>query len=869
MSNLHDWLNDDNPRIPEHPKGSGSFGRWITDASGLPAYEYELDERSDARAKYQTTRGASRDHWHLLGNDRVIATAHNGGYVQLYDWGRGGKVLNRWEPERMGYSGGFKFISMNGRTFSTLRGGLPKDATQRRVFGTGYFLKETRHDEMTLIERIEAPDGDDPVLISKTEIRNESNADAEIGLVEFWAVNPEQLLFTPFIVRPFLMLRKALNRLFRVSAFHDEATGATGISVNFSWPSLAPHPETPFLFDCHPKTVFLAPLDDGTSGAAQFATDGRAFFGSGGLADPPGVTGAADGSLIKNRPAHRGDSILEFRRTVRLAPGETARFRYIYGYSDRAGIRALVEKHSIPKERKRIPHAGFRSEGAEWLERECAWHSYYLQAGTLYSDFYRAHFVDQASAYSFEQGLSGASRDFALFILALTYLRPSLAREMLRFMMATQNPETGALPYAHMGHGVSSGVLIHSWSSDQDLFFMWALAEYLSATRDMGFLEEDVPFNPPSKGRTGKVFEHVQLSFRHLTNRVGVGAHGMIRSGTGDWNDGLLPLSGHPFIGFLRGESAQNAALAALVLPAMARHLGNIAAGTAALMREFAAKQTDALKPMWTGEWMARGYTGRGDEMFGRDRLFLDAQPFAVLGGALNEEQSRRLFANVEERCVRPEATGALMIWPADGSVADPGSTWAAVDSLTAWAWGHVDRESAWRFFLSTTLAARAEAYPDLWYGIWSGPDAYYSSGRPNAGQAFNSVFTPAINFPVMNMNRHAGPLHSLIKLSGVRPRDGMIVIDPLVPLESFALRLPLLGFAYSPDRHDGYYRPVASGRFEFAIRLPKGAKAEGFKVILNGEPAQFTIDADGLARFSTDGEPGSEIRWEIAWRAV
>ncbi|HOX39107.1 MAG TPA: hypothetical protein PL033_14070 [Candidatus Brocadiia bacterium] len=70
MGDLHDWLNDDDSRIPEHPKGGGSFGRWITDDSGLPAYEYELDERSDALAEYNTTRGVSRDHWHLLGNDR-------------------------------------------------------------------------------------------------------------------------------------------------------------------------------------------------------------------------------------------------------------------------------------------------------------------------------------------------------------------------------------------------------------------------------------------------------------------------------------------------------------------------------------------------------------------------------------------------------------------------------------------------------------------------------------------------------------------------------------------------------------------------------------------------------------------------------
>ena len=83
-----------------------------------------------------------------------------------------------------------------------------------------------------------------------------------------------------------------------------------------------------------------------------------------------------------------------------------------------------------------------------------------------------------------------------------------------------------------------------------------------------------------------------------------------------------------------------------------------------------------------------------------------------------------------------------------DGLILDPGSdtdggTWAAIDAWTAWAWSRVDPQAAWDFFRGTTLAARAEAYPDIWYGIWSGPDSYNATYHAHPGETFNALVTP------------------------------------------------------------------------------------------------------------------------------
>lgn len=69
--------------------GNGNFGNWILDECGLPAYNYTCNQFIEEIAKYNTTYGFSIDHFHQIGNDRITATAHNGGYIQVLEASRG------------------------------------------------------------------------------------------------------------------------------------------------------------------------------------------------------------------------------------------------------------------------------------------------------------------------------------------------------------------------------------------------------------------------------------------------------------------------------------------------------------------------------------------------------------------------------------------------------------------------------------------------------------------------------------------------------------------------------------------------------------------------------------------------------------
>ncbi len=864
------------PPFADSPYGNGHFGRWVTDQVGDPAYVYTMDQASDPRASRFVTGGTSCDHWHMLGNDRIVATAHNGGYVQLYDWTRGGKILNRWQPEAQNYAGGFKFVRTGGQTFNTLWTHRPNHAAQERIFGVGYFEKVTRTGDLVITERIEAPPGDDPVLLSTTLIENRGSTPRSLSVVEFWDVNLHQLTAAVILSEHqrgiFQQQRALLNRKFVMTARWNATQGVLSIDLKAADAEGIPAPSEPALVDYHPKTIFLAALDPLPASFGAYAVDQYLFFGKGGIdsPEPPGVIGAADGKLFERRSAYGGKGILTLRREVALAPGGSVRHRYLYGYADPEDVPRLAAAYRRPFARRRRASLQLAVADLPWLGRELSWHSYYLQGGLLYQDFYQTHFIDQGSAYGYLQGLTGAHRDFALFVLPMVYLRPEMAKEMLRFSMRSQHPETGALPYMHIGFGKISGALIHARSSDLDLFFLWALAEYLAATRDMAFLSESVPYYAPADARTDTVLAHARAAFDHLTDRVKLGPHGILHCGSGDWNDELIALSPQPARTGRHGESALNAGLATLALPAMAGAVESSDREFAAALRTFAASQTKALRQLWTGKWVARGYLGQGDAMLGKDRLFLDAQPFGVLGGVWTPAELTSLFREIRIRCVDPQPAGALSLDPPVSKPAlDPGSdtnggTWAAIDAWTAWAWSKHAPKDAWDFYLTTTLAAHAEAYPDIWYGVWSGPDAYNAHYHRRPGETFHLNFAAMTDFPVMNMNRHAGPLLAAIKLAGIEPRDGVIVINPRLPVDTFALRLPLIGVAYAPKRHRGYYVPVVDGTFRFAVRPPAGLSLQAARLTLNAQKAAHTVDPQGRIRFEAPGRVGKRITWQL-----
>ena len=843
-------------------KGNGVFGSWETDDKNNPRYHYTIDHKNDSRAEYHTSNGSSRDHWHLVGNDRISTLAHNEGYVEVMDLDRAGRYLNKWDPERGQFTGGYKDIEANGSKWNTLWSQLPDGASQERYFGIGYFEKCTRYEGILITERIEAPSGNIPALLSTSRITNESDKEQEVAITEFWTVNQHVMLpalvMTHRIKGVFTAWRRWFNRKFYVNTHIDTDTGVLWAEWKLKNPAKVPDRMRATWGDYHPNAAFLTWLDEDIP--VEYETDSVNLINN----------AAFQGTLLTNVDARKNNVILAIKRSVTLNPGESKKISYLYGYAKPEDlstcIASLKEKVLSPDQRSCIE---FITPESEWLNRETCWHSYYLQANTMYQEYNDCHVVDQGSAYSMLHGASGAHRDFALFTLPLVYLRPDIAREMLKFSMTSQDAKSGALPYAHIGFGKQSGAGVHASSSDLDLFFLWAVSEYIGATRDFSLLEEDIPYSRNTSNETGTGLEHLQAAFRHLKERVRTGKHGMIRCGTGDWNDALVGFSKRKLATIRKGESLLNAGLAALVLPNLSALLQDIAPDFSQELRSFGEMQAKAAMQLWIGKWWSRGYLGKGNRILGADRLFLDCQAFPTLAGLLNAEEQQTLLHAIQEKCIQPEPHGATALSPPmKGLFLQPGADtnggiWSAVNSWTAWLLSAIDPKAGWDFFLRSTMKQRADAYPDIWYGIWSGPDAFNASCNKHPGETYNHVVTPMTDFPVMNANYHAGPLLNIIRMAGIEVQGNALCIAPKLPFNSFVFRSSLIGVAYFPEKCRGYYAPVVNGQFNFLITLPNNLDSAKVSLQVNGQDLEYEVKSQNIC-FSYSGQCGHRIKWEI-----
>ncbi|WP_163570075.1 GH36-type glycosyl hydrolase domain-containing protein [Fodinicola feengrottensis] len=378
------------------------------------------------------------------------------------------------------------------------------------------------------------------------------------------------------------------------------------------------------------------------------------------------------------------------------------------------------------------------------------------------------HLLNQGSAYSYRHGFTGAARDPLQHALPLVYTEPDLALSVLRNTCAWANPD-GDVPYALDGHKQPRRELFQP--SDQNLWALWLAAEYAAATGDLAAFAEPAPFHPASKASPVPLGEHLRRQFRYFVDVVGTGAHGHVRIRNADWNDLVLDEVGGDRAAMIeRGESVLNSAMAAWVLPvyaALAARLGD--AETASEARKIGERLRELVAGEWNGRWFRRAY-GPDAEPVGDDVLWLEAQPWAILSGAADPDQAVALLATIDKLCRRNSPLGARLQWPSP--IGERGGIWASINATLVWAAATIDPELGWDEWRRMTLSAHSAAYPDIWEGTLSGPDAYMSpeSGRPGQTWKLPHLGVAMQAWPVGNMHSHAQPLLAYLRLLGVQP---------------------------------------------------------------------------------------------------
>ena len=802
------------------PGGAGRFGRWVVGPTGLPEYAYTLDELHDPAAGWTLSDGSTRhDHWHLVANGRIQAAVANDGYVQVLAEERGPELLDRFDPASGNFGGGYSIVDGVGDApWSSAYAWRPADAQAARAFGVGYARNVTCRRELRVTHTLSAPPGDRPFVVDEVELANRTGAPLSFTHYEVWDVNrhflDEELADSgalnpggPALVDA---TRAALDAKFTTSAGGDALHAR--IRNRLTDASAAPALDAPAAEDLYPPDIFLATLD---GGADRFITDGAAFWGPHGAPDRPGDLAA--GALAPTGGLGQ-PGILVAERSVTVPPHQATTLRYAFGnVAEDAPLPDLGAAELDRGLEARRAALVYVDAGDDALQREMAWHAYYLDDMGGRSDYFEHAVVNQGSAYYYLQGLDGAVRDFVFSAAALTYVDPARARETLLTCARMRRAADGALVYATSGFGELTGVGIHEQPSDLDLFFWWGVAEYVFATGDRSLLDDVEPYWPKGAAAPQPLSEHLRVAARHLLDVVGVGAHGLIRVGDGDWDDGIVQYAKNRDTAIKSGESVANTAMAVLVAPWAAALLQPTSPATADELRAFAAGQAQALDAQFTGRWYRRAWLGP-DEPFGDDAIFALPNAFALAADAAPADRAAELVTQMKTLLEDPSTTGLEQSSLYSG-------TNPAITALAVWGYAHAAPERAWAALRAMTMATKADAYPDLWYGIWSGPDAQYTSAEPaQAGQTWSSLATAMTDFPVMNSNQHAGPLLALWRAAGIEPvvRDGVGCLR-IAPAAAVRLDAPLVRVeADGSGGFSGVYRPIVDGHVCLVLGAPE-----------------------------------------------
>jgi len=891
------------------PYGSGHFGEWIEDEFGLPAYRYTCDQVHDPKARTPTNPvfRAPTDHTHQVGNDRLVAACSNYGYVQVRQDEGAPKFLNDFNPEEHQYGGGFGYLTDGGTVVSTYYHGDCDNFD--RIFGVGYYRKTVREKAYVIDQLIFAPFGDDPILISQVTVTNHGRASADIRWVEYWGCQQYQFAFEPTIqafqnknaalvaegrrvlgkrfLHTFQLVEGDLGLLERTRLRDPSPEEERALNL-----STTSHGKEPRFVDIAPPPTFLVSLDGPVS---AYGTDGTAFFGNGGVSCPDGLAHGLDNSLSTT-----GDALL-LERAFRLEPGESRTFRFAYGYLPEGfDLDGLIRKYRDDGlsawrsscEAWKTDGLSFAVDDMPWVEREVTWHHYYLRSNLTYDDFFAEHILSQGHVYQYIFGFQGAARDPLQHALPFIFGSPQIVQEVIRYTLKEVQPD-GEIPYGITGNGMVMPAL---WRpSDQQMWLLWLASDYVLATRDTTFLDEIVPTYPlyGPQASQESVANLLKRCYYYLVDVIGAGKFGLQRLSNGDWNDAILwhiPMDQRGGIE-AHAVSVLNAAMASYTLDryaTMLDYVGDIE--LAADARKRAQAQREAVREQWTGRWFRRAWFTPELGWVGDEQLWLEPQPWTIIGGAATEEQTEKLVQAINELVREPSPIGARILSQGlervesemGGSeqlgVGTNGGIWASINGTLIWALAKVNGELAWDEWKKNTLARHAEVYPDVWYGLWSGPDCLNSTLSKYPGQtvfdetildnnADTSRISATVNwtdYPVMNMHPHAWPLYTITKLIGVEFTPTGLTLTPTLPLEAYRFSSSLLTLEKSAKGYGGSYQPLVAGTWTIEFCSSEGESARFVRLEVNGSEKPIHRTRHGAISFSGDSTPGKPLCWKL-----
>ena len=308
----------------------------------------------------------------------------------------------------------------------------------------------------------------------------------------------------------------------------------------------------------------------------------------------------------------------------------------VCGCDTRANLLRLTQPDEAVRALHRVRERWLGAVSRLWITTPDAAMNRYLGGWAAYQTLC-CRLMARTSLY--QNGGAFGFRDQLQDAVNLLLLDSKPAREQIGYACAHQFSAGDVCHWWHAGFGVEHGV--RTRISDDLLWLPWAVCEYVEKTGDTEILSAEYPFlageeleenehdrYQPLEVSTerGTVLEHCRRALMRVLAR-GVGAHGLLLIGTGDWNDAFDRVGAQG-----RGESVWLTWFFAVTARKFAALVGGHAAGQLTLAADHC---TRAAEDAWDGAWYRRGYydDGRPLGSAGNDECRIDAiaQAFAAL----------------------------------------------------------------------------------------------------------------------------------------------------------------------------------------------------------------------------------------------
>jgi N,N'-diacetylchitobiose phosphorylase len=603
--------------------------------------------------------------------------------------------------------------------------------------------------------------------------------------------------------------------------------------------------------------------------------------------------------------ARTGNHCGALHHQVTLAPGETVRLAYVLGYgrrevgrrlratySDPAAVDAAIAELADYWQRKRsVLSVRTPSPAMDTLLN--TWTLLQAETCVVWSRF--ASFVEVGGRV----GLG--YRDTAQDIMSVAHTNPAKVRqrimELLHGQMSwgyglhlfdpllfTENrreeiPVGVKLPTVVPGRASD---LVHGLAdacSDDHLWLVPSVVEYVRETGDAAFLQQVVPFADSRMtdaeraevigaeaaarfdAAPATVYEHLRRAIEFSAEQVG--ANGIAKGLRADWNDCLNLGGGQTaLVTFLHIWAANTLAEAASHLAGAAEDPAEASLwqGERTRLEAVAKKVADAAnRELWDGAWYLRGYTRDGVKIGSADspegKIFLEHMPWAVISGAAPTDRGTSAMDAV--RTHLSSEYGTHLCWPSYTKVDDTIGYVTRVYPGVKENGAIFSHPNAWPIIAETILGRgdAAMAYYDALapansndaievHGAEPYVYAQFLYGRDHEwfGKAQNPWLTGTAGWMYTAATKH---------VLGVRPDFDALVVDPCIPpgWDGFTLSRQWRGATYEIEvrnpRHvsagvasvhvDGKaITPVADAqRHRLTARLPLAAEGTTQRVLV------------------------------------